>query len=438
MAKRKYDNYSREQLLDKIKQLEKHRYGLVWEDKIEDVAEQCEKELPVLHEDTSKEIRVNNKLPINILIEGDNYHSLYTLSFTHKKKIDVIYIDPPYNTGAKDWKYNNNYVDINDPYRHSKWISFISKRLRLAKHLLKTDGVIIIAIDDNELNTLTLLLEKIFPSKIINTVVIMNNPHGVVRSGFSRCHEYALFLLNQGQTVNKKKVPEDNRTINLRRSGNNSLREDSPTMFYPIFVDKETLGIVKVGDIPDKNFHPKKQTIGKGKFYEVWPIDSKGVEKNWYYSLKRVKEKGAYELECKKKKDQVHIYFQHTNNSEQTYKSIWTGNEYDAGAYGTTLVKNLTDSNFPFPKSINTVLDCLRAVVKSPSAIVLDFFAGSGTTGHAVLEMNKQDGGNRQFILCTNNENRICEEVTYPRIKKVIKGYVLVQREMEFRVNKVR
>lgn len=423
MAKSKYDSYTKEQLIEKVRLLEKYRYGIVWEEKPEEIADQCERELPVLVEDKTKEIVSETTKPTHFIFEGDNYHTLYTLNFTHKRKIDVIYIDPPYNTGAKDWKYNNNYVDINDPYRHSKWLSFMNKRLRLAKYLLKPDGILIIAIDDNELSTLSLLLDRIFPSKVKNTVVIVNNPHGVVRSGFSRCHEYALFLLNPGQTVNKKKVAEDKRTINLRRSGNNSLRADSPTMFYPIYIDKKTFEIVKVGNVPDKEFHPEKQTIEFPETYEIWPLDNKGIEKNWYYSKKRVTDHGNEELTCKKVKGQVHTFFQHSNNSLQTYKSIWTSNEYDAGAYGTTLVKNLTNSNFPFPKSINTVIDCLRAVLKNKNAIILDFFAGSGTTGHAVLELNREDNGNRQFILCTNNENNICEEITYPRIKKVIEGY---------------
>ncbi|MDP3831519.1 MAG: DNA methyltransferase, partial [Ignavibacteriaceae bacterium] len=146
MAKKnKYDNYTKEQLIEKIKLLEKHRYGLVWEDKPEDIADQCERELPVLIEDKSKEIIYDQSKPTHLIFEGDNYHALYTLNFTHRRKIDVICIDPPYNTGAKDWKYNNNFVDINDPYRHSKWLSFMNKRLRLAKYLLKQDGVLIIA-----------------------------------------------------------------------------------------------------------------------------------------------------------------------------------------------------------------------------------------------------------------------------------------------------
>ena len=424
MAKKDYKNWNKNDLIKEIEQLRKRKkYGLVWEDKQEDVVDRCKTELPVLEEVKSKEIITDPEKPMNLLIEGDNYHALSVLNYTHKGKIDVIYIDPPYNTGAKDWKYNNDYVDINDQWRHSKWISFMRNRLRISKSLLKKDGVMIIAIDDNELCTLSLLLDEIFPNKIKNTVAIVNNPHGVSRSGFSRCHEYALFLLNPGQVINKKSAPEDIRNINLRRSGNNSLRTDSPTMFYPIYIDKQNLKIIKVGDVPEKNFHPKVQTLEKDNCYEIWPIDNKNVEKNWYYSRKRVIENGDTELTFKWVKNQLHPYFKHSNNSEQTYKTVWTGTEYDAGAYGSTLVKNIVHNNFPFPKSINTVSDCLKAVLKKHDALILDFFAGSGTTGHAVLELNKQDNGNRSFIICTNNENRIAEEITLPRMQGVISGY---------------
>jgi adenine-specific DNA-methyltransferase len=430
------DQQKEKSLLKRISELEaeikktkkQKKYGLVWEEKPEKIVVDCQKNVPILKMKEGDKnilpvIKNNNHDDDNILIEGDNYHALSVLNYTHKGKIDVIYIDPPYNTGAKDWKYNNDYVDENDAYRHSKWISMMYNRLSAAKRLLKDDGILICAIDDNELSTLSLLFDDLFSEKIKNTVVIVNNPHGVSRSGFSRTHEYALFLLNQGQVVNKKPAPEDLRNINLRRSGNNSLREDSPTMFYPIFVNKKSLSVIGAGDVPKNDFHPKSYVIDKGDYYEVWPVDVKGIEKNWYYSKRRVQENGSSELNCRFIKNQLQISFHHSNNSEQTYKTVWVGSEYDAGAYGATLVKEVTKNNFPFPKSINTVLDCLKAVVKSDKAIILDFFAGSGTTGQAVLEMNKIDGGNRKFILCTNNENKICEDITYQRIKHIMCGY---------------
>ena len=165
MAKRNYDNWSKEELVREIGKLEKKlkkNYGLVWEDKLEDVATLCKEKLPVLGEDKKKEIETDKNKPVNILIEGDNYHALSVLNYTHKGMIDVIYIDPPFNTGAKDWKYNNDYVDINDQWRHSKWLSMMFKRLQLAKSLLKRDGVLICAIDDNEFHHLGCLFENIF------------------------------------------------------------------------------------------------------------------------------------------------------------------------------------------------------------------------------------------------------------------------------------
>jgi len=420
----KLTDLTKEQLIEEVKKLKsRKKYGLVWEDKPEDVVTQCKEKLPVLEEVVDKAIVSDKKLPTNLIIEGDNYHALSVLNYTHQGKIDVIYIDPPYNTGANDWKYNNDFVDINDNYRHSKWIAMMQKRLILAKKLLKNDGILIVTIDDNELCSLGLLLEEIFPSKLRTTVVIKYNPAGTARSGFSRCHEYAYYLLNPGQEINKKPAPADIRSRNLRRNGNNSDRSDSPSMFYPIYLDKKTLKIISVGDVPDKDFHPKQQTIEHADKYEIWPLDEKNSEKNWYYSKKRVQEKGNEELVCKFIKNKLHLYFSTSNNNEQKYQTVWTGSEYDAGAYGSSLVKNMTKNKFPFPKSIYAVKDCIKAVIKSKDAIVLDFFAGSGTTGHAVMMLNEEDNGNRKFILCTNNENNIAEEITYPRIKTAISGY---------------
>lgn len=419
----------KEKLLTEIDRLKKElkkrkKYGLVWEEKTEDVVEMCKEKLPVLKEVKDKEIITDKSKPVNILIEGDNYHALSVLNYTHEKKIDVIYIDPPYNTGARDWKYNNNYVDGNDAYRHSKWLSMMEKRLGLARDLLNRDGVLIITIDDNELCSLGLLLEQIFPNKERATVVIKYNPAGTARNGFSRNHEYALFLLNPGQEIEKKTAPSDVRDQNLRRHGNGANRKDSPTMFYPILVDKKTLKVIGVGDVPRSDFHPKAQMIEKDKYYEIWPLDDKDKEKRWYYGKERVRSKGDEELSSKWVNNRLHVYFHTDNLSEQKYSSVWVGSEYDAGAHGGSLVRDIIEREFPFPKSLYAVMDCLNSIVRDrKDATVLDFFAGSGTTAHAVLELNKEDGGNRQFILCTNNENNICTDVCYPRVGKVIKGY---------------
>ena len=222
--KSKYSHLSREQLEDKLEKLERERYGLVWEDKDEDVAEQCETSLPVLKEDISREIVSDITKPYNFILEGDNYHSLYTLIFTHKKKIDVIYIDPPYNTGKKnEWKYNDHWVDVNDSYRHSKWLSFINKRLRLAKNLLKDTGVIFISIDDNEVVQLKMLCDKIFGEQNFLANIVWQRTYAPIsmKKYFSECHEYLLiysknkdyFILNLLPRTDKQnkdyKNPDD-------------------------------------------------------------------------------------------------------------------------------------------------------------------------------------------------------------------------------------
>ena len=183
-------NLSKESLIKEIERLKKElkkkkKYGLVWEEKPEEVVEMCKTKLPVLKEVKNKEIITDKDKPVNLLIEGDNYHALSVLNYTHAKKVDVIYIDPPYNTGARDWKYNNNYVDINDAWRHSKWLSFMSHRLRLLKNLLSPNGVLICTIDHNEQEALGLLLKELFPSKEITCVTIIHNPSGIQGKNFS-------------------------------------------------------------------------------------------------------------------------------------------------------------------------------------------------------------------------------------------------------------
>ncbi len=391
-------------------------------------------------------VETDPTVPYHTIIEADNYHALQLLEYAYAGKVDMIYIDPPYNTGARDWKYNNRYVDNNDSWRHSKWLSMMRKRLLLAVHLLKPDGVLIVTIDDYEAAELGLLLDQIFLDKDRSVVVIKYNPAGTARNGFSRSHEYAYFILNKGQEIEKKPAPLDIRDQNLRRHGNGANRKDSPSMFYPIFINKKTLKVVGAGDVPSDDFHPIAQTIDKGDFFEIWPIDNEDREKRWYYGCERVQTTGAEELSCKWQKDRLHVYFHTDNLAEQKYQSIWIGSEYDAGAHGGVLVRNVLDREFPFPKSVYAVRECLNAIVRNrPDALILDFFAGSGTTLHATLMLNAADDGHRRCILVTNNEvsenearqllvqgyqpnnpeweaQGICRSVTFPRCKYVIQG----------------
>ncbi|MDD5197407.1 MAG: DNA methyltransferase [Candidatus Gracilibacteria bacterium] len=407
-------------LEDELKKLKKSkRYGLVWEDKLEDVVERCRTELPVLIGDETKSINENPNGPTNILIEGDNYHALSVLAYTHEKKVDVIYIDPPYNTGSRDWKYNNDYVDNNDTFRHSKWLCMMNKRLLLAKKLLKETGVLICTIDENEHATLGLLLREIFTDYDIDSIVIVHNPAGVQGKNFSYTHEFAYFVYPSGTKSIGSTIREKDLVSPLRDWGGTSARKLAKTCFYPIIIkDSQIIG---VGDVCDIEFHPQSGNIIKsnGEIY-IYPIDSHGIERKWVFSRNSVQE-NLNQLFVKEIDGEYVIM---RRKSEFTYRTVWDDKKYYANIYGSKLLSKIISDKFPFPKSLYAVEDCIKAVIHNKeNAVILDFFAGSGTTGHAVLELNKEDGGNRQFILCTNNENKIAEEVTYPRIHNVIQGY---------------
>ena len=417
-------------LKSEIRRLNKNYLGLVFEDKPEDIMTQCRENVPVLKEVKARRIISDDQNPNNLLIEGDNYHSLSVLNYTHKKNIDLIYIDPPYNTGANNWKYNNDYVDKEDEYRHSKWLSLIRHRLNLAKNLLKDDGVLICAIDDNEQAHISVLIESIFSAHEQHAITIVHNPKGVQGKNFSYTHEYAIFVVPKDKKIigDRSLTEEEIYVSNLRNWGNESERTDAKNCFYPIIISNNK--IVGFGGVSPDNFHPKsaneKQKDGT---VHVYPIDEKGIERKWRYARQSVEEiKDILQIK-ESRGDLVQIMIA---KDYGTYKTVWTDKKYDASEYGTKLLRKIIPNcDFDFPKSLYTVYDCLFAVVGNrPQANILDFFAGSGTTGHAVLEMNKVDGGKRKFILCTNNENNngngtggIAESVCYPRIKNVIKGY---------------
>lgn len=440
MTKNKYQEYSKEKLIEKIKQLEKHRYGLVWEDKLEDVAEQCEKELPVLHEDTGKEFFSGENLPINILIEGDNYHALYTLNFTHKRKIDVIYIDPPYNTGNKSWRYNNDYIDKEDRFRHSKWLSFMSKRLRLARRLLKDTGIIVITIDDYEMSSLKLLMDDIFNEKNhLGTVVIKNNPSGrSTTSGFAIAHEYAMFYSKTPNAKVGRLQRTDDQIARYKEKDEIGFFEwvnfraryttASPRLQYPIFVKNDGSDF-RIPMIKWNNNKQGYELLEQPKIDESinYPIDDSNQLRCWKWSVDTVHRQKELDMSVRQnQKKTPTIYVKARMKNEGMLPiTLWDKTEYSATAYGTNLLAKLMngEKKFDYPKSLYAVIDCLRVASEKKDALVLDFFAGSGTTGHAVLELNKEDGGKRNFVLCTNNENKICEEVTYQRIKKVMEGY---------------
>jgi len=293
MAKKDYTNWDRKELIKEIDQLRKRKkYGLVWEDKPENVVEQCKTELPVLEEVKNKEIITDPDKPVNLLIEGDNYHALSVLNYTHKGKIDIIYIDPPYNTGAKDWKYNNDYVDGNDTFRHSKWISMMNNRLKLAKKLLKNDGILICAIDENEIAHLGVLLEEIFSPKSITPVTVIHNPSGIQGKNFSNNNEFLYFVYNGNkQSISLEERDAEGADVRPFINGakgntKNYLRESGNNSFYPILIkDNKIIGF---GDICNINFHPKSKIVKNNDFFEVYPIDNDGIERKWLFSRNSV------------------------------------------------------------------------------------------------------------------------------------------------------
>lgn len=388
--------------------------------------------------------------PHHILIEADNYHALQLMLFPYEGKVDCIYIDPPYNTGARDWKYNNDYVDSNDTWQHSKWLTFMSRRLRLARRLLKTDGVLIVTIDDNEAHHLRCLISDVFPEYNKFAIVIEHNKRGRQGEEFAKTHEYAFVICPDVQGAIGEEPTEGTiggETRNLRRTGNNSLRSDRPNQFYPIWVNPETLEIVGTGaSLPLGE--PRDDSPVNG-LTPIWPVDRQGIERNWYYGPERLE--AEYKLGKVFARNQsygIHIYYTLKEKDSKRYKTVWSKPALDASTYGSELLNKIFGSTAPFsyPKSIYAVRDCIATVcLHRKQALIVDFFAGSGTTLNAVNLLNSNDGGQRQCILVTNNEvseeealslteqgfqpgheqwdrHGICRSVTWPRSKFTILG----------------
>lgn len=440
-------NQDNKSLLIKISELEmelkkvkkQKKYGLVWEEKPEQIVEDCKRNVPILRLKEKKKgidpvIITDKTIGENILIEGDNYHALSVLNYTHKGKIDVIYIDPPYNTGNRSWKYNNDYVEKDDAFRHSKWISFISKRLELCKDLLSSKGIIVVTIDDYEIGTLRLLMDGIFGEENrLGLVTIMHNPRG--RSDdkyFATSHEYALFYAKDSNSAVTYKIDlteeqknlfnlvdevSNYRLLPLKRTGSNSTPKERPKLFFPIYVHKKTLDI----SVDNQNGND---------WIKVLPKDGSGSDRVWRWGKEKINNEWKTELVAKIKDSKCSLFTKDRIKIGRKPKTIWIDPRYDASSHGTVLLEDILEKRkvFDYPKSIHAVVDTLKIVSRDDKdAIVLDFFAGSGTTGHAVLELNKQDGGNRKFILNTNSESNLCEEVTFKRLVKVISGYDKVQ-----------
>jgi adenine-specific DNA-methyltransferase len=385
--------------------------------------------------------------PWHLLINADNFHALQLLLYCYEGKVDVIYIDPPYNTGARDWKYNNDYVDKTDSFRHSKWLSMLKKRLTLAKRLLKPTGVLIITIDENEVHHLGALLEEHLPGYARQMVTIVINEKGVAQGRLSRVEEHAFFCFGPGSEIppqnddllspdrrdpQKIRVPRWER---LLRGGAGARRKDSPNLFYPVYVDPQTSRITSVGESLPLGVDPK---ISDNKT-EAWPIRTDGSQGRWRASPATLRDYlkegyaklGGYDAKRKtwtvlylgrKARRQIEsgaikisgrdevtgaVILKYASGDQRQIKTVWHRGTHDSGNYGSTMLSTILGETgvFAYPKSLYAVRDTLQIVsTNRPSALILDFFAGSGTTFHATVLLNHEIGGNRQCILVTSNE----------------------------------
>lgn len=385
----------------------------------------------------------------HVLIEADNYSALQLLNWTHQRRVDCIYIDPPYNTGARDWKYNNDYVDRGDVFRSSKWLSMMERRLLLAKSLLKPDGCLIVAIDDWEASHLRNLLESpsLFWGYSIEAVVIQNNPRGGGGNNISNTHEYAFFVVPPGASLEPLAEGVDEvRDFRRRGRGERNLRAGRHKSFYAFHVDPETRQVIGVGPEVPKDGPYDTGPTPEG-YLRIYPLGREGLERVWRNSRESAGQKlrnGEIELRCTVNNTIVQVIS--GLNKKVPIRSVWAGSRFNAGERGSNLVRDITGAEFPYPKSLYTVFDCLKAAVGAKKdAVVLDFFAGSGTTLHALELLNAVDGGRRQAILVTNNEvgerataeltaasvrpgsdewerQGICRQITYPRCRNAILG----------------
>lgn len=404
-----YSGWSKEDLIKRVHELEKRKkYGLVWDEEREPekVVLQCKKELPVLKEVKEKEIKKDPDKPTHILIEGDNYHALSVLNYTHENSIDVIYIDPPYNTGKQDFTYNDRYVEFEDSYKHSKWISFIEKRLKLSRNLLKNTGIIFISIDDNEIAQLKLLCDEVFFEKNFINMLVWQNKYTIANDAkyFSKQHEY---ILCYAKNIDKAKINLLPRPENVDKAYKNP-DNDPRGRWKATPLHAKSGREENIYEFTFKNGIKWKPPIGTFPRFTVDKL-TKMEEDNriWF---------GKNGKSIPNRKTFLSEVRQGVKCSSLLKYEIF-GHTHKANVQLSDIVGRGLFSN---PKPVDLVSNLIKLAEQSDKSTILDFFAGSGTTGHAVLELNKSDKGNRKFILCTNNENEICHKVTSPRIKLFI------------------
>jgi adenine-specific DNA-methyltransferase len=418
--KKSYAEYTREELIREIEKLGKmKKYGVVWEDKLEEVAELCKEKLPILVEEQNKEIVTDNEKPTNILIEGDNYHTLSVLNYTHKGRIDVIYIDPPYNTGNKDFKYNDHYVDREDSYRHSKWLSFINKRLRLAKNLLATEGVIFLSIGDGEVAQLKLLCDEIFGEANLLSVISRKSKATSNKGNFfSPSTDYVLVYARNY----------------LYLEGFDDPIAQTKESYLKLFKHEDKRGKYNIVSL----YMPALKGDRPSRYFIKCPDGSKVIppgDRFWRWSETTFNKNNADDRVIFKKTNTSPLVDESGNKAKwNIYTKIYLHERLETGMRPLSFIDDIPNSlgakeliqmgiDFPYSKP-RLLLEFLISITnKKDNIYILDFFAGSGTTGHAVLNLNNHDEGKRTFILCTNNEENICTDICYPRIKKAIYGY---------------
>ena len=412
---------------------ENKTYGLVWEDKPEDVEERLREELPILTEVPERVIiSEDNDAPNHILIEGDNLEALAILAYTHEGKIDVIYIDPPYNTGNKDFIYNDSYVDKEDSYRHSKWLSFMSRRLKIAKKLLSDRGVIFISIDDNEQAQLKLLCDEIFGADRFITNLIWQKKTGAAdANGIAIITEYILVYCLDPQ--NAKNIFSYNKNaFDIKRY---RYTDEFEKIRGPFYYDSLDRGSIQYSDGLNYGIEAPDGSMifpnGRLSFVNdgwTWKWSKEKVEwgiKNKFIEIVPTnKKKNGWAVKYK-------IYLNVDNEGNAIEKSVPYKNLISGilNADAANDIKTIFNSKaFSYAKPIELIKLFIN-LIANKKGIILDFFAGSGTTLHATMQLNAEDGGHRQCILVTNNENNICEEVTYERNRRVIQGYTNAKGE---------
>ncbi len=422
MAKNRYQHLTKQELLRLIEEMQRARkYGLVWNEERteEQVAINCRQKTPTLTEIPERKIITQDKAPIHSLIEGDNYHALSVLTGTHRGKIDLIYIDPPYNTGKTDeFMYNDKYVDADDAYRHSKWLSFMNKRLQLAHKLLSEKGAIFISIDDNEVAQLKLLCMEIFGEENFIAQFVRKNKAGAGHDSGQIAIEYDYMLCF---AKNKNKLVFQKEIIDVENDKKYRLEDEHIAhrgKYYLRDLDYK-------GSYSESGDYPIRMPDG----VEIYAGNKFGKPNTWRWS----KEKLKWGIEndfivFKKNAGKWKVYIKQYQYVDNENKRRIRRLPYRAliqflNSEGSQELNNIVQQNvFKFPKPLGLIDYCME-LFSDKNITVLDFFAGSGTTGHAVLRRNQEDGGKRTFILCTNNENGICEKLTYPRLSKAIQGY---------------